>query len=31
MKLPEPFAAACRTMNFAAATETCYCDWIGVP
>lgn len=28
MKLLEQFEAACRTMNFAAATETCYRDWI---
>ena len=28
MKLLKPFAAACRTTNFKAATETCYHDWI---
>ncbi|MGL4420149.1 MAG: phage integrase N-terminal SAM-like domain-containing protein, partial [Gemmataceae bacterium] len=28
MKLLEQLAAACRTMNFAQATEECYCSWI---
>jgi hypothetical protein len=28
MKLLEQLAAACRTMNFARATEECYAAWV---
>lgn len=28
MKLLERFAGACRTMNYAKATEECYTAWV---
>ena len=28
MKLLDPLVIACRTMNFAMATETCYLRWV---